>query len=91
EGFNISKQVVVISQKPNDIINYIILKLNRDATIYKAVGAYSNEEKQVVTTILSRRETVKLRRFIRSLDDKAFITITNTSEIIGKGFRNVDM
>lgn len=91
EGINISKQVVIISYKTDEIVNFIILKLKRDATIYKAVGAYSSEEKQVITTILSRRETIRLRNYVRSIDDRSFISITNTSEIIGKGFRNVDM
>ena len=44
--------------------------------------------KPLITTVLNRKQAIKLRSFIREIDKKAFITISNTSEIIGKGFRN---
>ena len=91
EGLNVSKQVVVISMKPEEVKSFIIEKLHRGATVYKASGAFSNEEKEVITTVLTRREAIKLRNFIREVDSRSFITITNTSEIIGKGFRTVDL
>lgn len=89
ESLNISKQFVIISEKPEEVKEFIVKVLKRGATIHKAYGAYSNEEKEVITAIMGRREAVKLRKFIRDIDEKAFIAITNSSEIIGKGFRNV--
>ncbi len=91
EGMNLSKQVVIISSKSKVIENFIIKELNRDATVYKAFGAYTRDEKEVVTTIVSRKQAVKLRMFTKGIDEKAFITISNTSEIIGKGFRNYEL
>lgn len=87
ESLNISKQFVIVSQKPKEIERYIVKELKRGATIHKGYGAYSNEEKEIITTIMNRRQAVKLRNFIKDLDPKAFISITSTSEIIGKGFR----
>jgi uncharacterized membrane-anchored protein YitT (DUF2179 family) len=89
ENLNISKHFVIISEKPEEVKAFIVNELKRGATIHKAYGAYSNEEKEVITTIMSRRQAVRLRKFIREIDKHAFISITNTSEIIGKGFRNV--
>ncbi|MGI6448811.1 MAG: YitT family protein [Desulfitobacteriia bacterium] len=89
EGLNISKQFVIVSDKSAEIQEFIVKELKRGATVHKAYGAFSHDEKEVITAIMSRRQAVRLRRFIREIDKKAFIAITNSSEIIGKGFRNV--
>jgi uncharacterized membrane-anchored protein YitT (DUF2179 family) len=90
EGLNVSKRMIIISSKPDEIIDYIVKELNRGATVYKAEGAFTHEPENVITTVLGRRQAIKLRTFIRSIDHSAFITISNTSETIGKGFRNID-
>lgn len=89
ESLNVSKQFVIISERPEEIKEFIVKELKRGATIHKAYGAFSHDEKEVITAIMSRRQAVRLRKFIREVDEKAFIAITNSSEIIGKGFRNV--
>ncbi len=90
EGLNISKQMIIISSKHQEIRDYIVNQLKRGATIYKAEGAFTQLQETVISTIVNRRQALKLRSFIRSIDPQAFITISNTSEIIGKGFRNID-
>lgn len=90
EGLNISKQMVIISSKHQEIRDYIVNQLHRGATIYKAEGAFTQLQETVISTIVSRRQALKLRSFIRSIDPQAFITINNTSETIGKGFRSID-
>jgi uncharacterized membrane-anchored protein YitT (DUF2179 family) len=88
ESLNISKQFVIISEKPKEVQEFIVKELKRGATVHKAYGAFSHEEKEVITAIMGRREAVRLRQFIRSIDKHAFISITSSSEIIGKGFRS---
>ncbi len=89
EGFNLRKQVVIVSDSPEPIKEYIIKNIKRGATIHTAVGAFTNEEKHVITSVMNRRQALELRNFIRRVDKNAFITITNSSEIIGKGFRSI--
>ncbi|MCX7841469.1 MAG: YitT family protein [Clostridia bacterium] len=91
EGMNVGKQIVIITTNPDKINEFIIKKLKRGATVTKAVGAYTKEEKHVITTVVNRSQAVRLRSFVRQADEKAFMTITNTSEIIGRGFRNADL
>lgn len=88
EGLNIRKQMIIISEKPELLEEYIIKTLHRGATIHNASGAFTGEKKQVITTVVSRNQSIALRNYIREIDPKSFITITNTSEIIGKGFRS---
>lgn len=90
EGLNISKQIVIISSKDLEIREFIVKELHRGATIYKAEGAFTHKQENVISTIVSRRQAIKLRTYIRSIDSSAFITISNTSETIGKGFRSID-
>ena len=53
-----------------------------------AEGSYSHEPKKVIMTVVNRDQALKLRKFVRSVEPHAFMMITNSSEIIGKGFRN---
>ena len=87
ESINVRKKVTIVSSSPERITAFIRDSLHRGATIYDARGAYTGREEHVITTVLKRREAVLLRNFIRRADPKAFITIVNSSETIGKGFR----
>lgn len=89
ESFNMRKQVVIVSDKSEEIKNYVINNIKRGATIHTATGAFTNEEKHVITTIMTRKQALDLRNFIKQVDKNAFITMTNSSEIIGKGFRSI--
>ncbi len=87
ENFNLCKYFTIISTNSAPICEFIQKTLNRSATIYKAEGAYSHEEKSVILAVMKRSQAVRLRRYVKTVDPSAFIMITNSSEIIGKGFR----
>ena len=86
EGFHLRKVCTVVTADPDPIRDFIVHKLNRSATEEKATGAYSQEEKWAVMTVLTPAQAQQLRNFLRVQDPHAFITIVNSSEIIGKGF-----
>jgi uncharacterized membrane-anchored protein YitT (DUF2179 family) len=50
---------------------------------------FTDEEKQVIYTVVSRREVAILEQFIHSIDPDAFITIMDTREILGEGFQSL--
>lgn len=87
ESINLCKYFTIICNNPQPICDFITQKLNRSATVYQAEGAYEHNQKSVVITIMKRSQAVELRNFIRVNQPTAFIAITNSSEIIGKGFR----
>lgn len=87
ENINVRKKVTIVSGNPEAITGYIIGELKRGATIYTAHGAFTGSEEQVITTVLNRHQAMQLRNFIRRSDPFAFITIVNSSETVGKGFR----
>ena len=89
ENFNLCKYFTIITNKPDEICRFISDELHRGATLYDASGAFTHEHKTIVITVLRRNQALLLQKFIRQNDPHAFIMITNTSEIIGKGFRGV--
>ena len=72
------------------VVDSAIESLNlRKVCEQKAFGIYTKTEQKVLMTLLTRSETNRLRIYLRHLDPHAFITIVNSSEIIGKGFRSI--
>lgn len=89
ESINLRKVCTVVTTNPGPVRDFIVKELNRSATEERAEGAYSHEEKWVLMTVLTRAQAQHLRRFVRRNDPHAFITIVNSSEIVGKGFRSI--
>lgn len=89
ESLNLSKYFNVICSEPEPICDYIEQQLHRGATIVHAKGAFTGQDKYIILTALNRVEAVKLRNFIKENAPDAFLLISNTSEIIGKGFHSV--
>lgn len=87
ERIHLSKVCTVVTANPNPVLDFIINDLHRSATVEKAYGAYTHHELSVLVVVLNRRQAVQLRNYLRANDSHAFITIVNSSEIIGKGFR----
>ncbi|MCR5581451.1 MAG: YitT family protein [Pseudobutyrivibrio sp.] len=87
ENINLAKYFTIICNDPEPIVDYIMNDLKKGATVYKAEGCFAHNEKTVILTILKRQQAVELKNFIRKNQPSAFIAITNSSEIIGKGFR----
>lgn len=86
ENINLCKYINIICDNPEPIIRFIEDDLNRSATVVKSKGAYSGKDKVMILTVVTRRQAVSLRNFLKNREPGAFIIITNTSEIVGKGF-----
>ena len=86
ESLNRRKSFIAITSCPQEVCDYITHTLNRSATCWEAEGAYTHEKKWVILAALSRAQAVALRVYVKSTDPHAFILVTNSSEIFGKGF-----
>ena len=89
ESLNLSKYFNVVCSNPEPICDYIVHSLGRGATICEAHGAFTGEQRYIIFTALNRQQAIKLRNFIKEKDPSSFILISNTSEIIGKGFHSI--
>lgn len=82
---------VITSEKyENDISDFITKKLRRTATISNTYsGAYEKEKKSVFLVALTGKQALELKHYIKELDNKSFMIVSNTSEISGKGFKEM--
>ncbi|MBR5994056.1 MAG: YitT family protein [Lachnospiraceae bacterium] len=87
ENINLCKYFTIICDDPEPICKYITDVLKKSATVFKAEGAYAHSEKTVILSVMRRSQAVMLRNYVRHNHPNSFIMITNSSEIIGKGFR----
>lgn len=90
ENINLCKYFTIVCDDAEPICHYINAELNRSATVYKAQGAYTHRPKTIILTVMKRGQAVQLRNYIKRTQPTAFMMITNSSEIIGKGFRGLN-
>ena len=89
ENIKVHKCFQVITSKPDEIIAFIVDELHRGATRMKGEGAFTHEDKTIILTVVNRPQAVLLRKQAKMIDPSCFILITNTTEIVGKGFRGL--
>ena len=90
ENIHTHKCFHIITANPGAIERFITGELNRGATRVHGEGVYTHEGREVLLTVVNRRQAIQLRQFVKKNDPTAFLLITNTGEIIGKGFRGLD-
>jgi len=76
----------IISEKYQEIIDEIFKSLERGVTKIEAVGAYSNQKKDLIICTIYRRNEYRLKEIIRNVDPNAFTFYMKTHEAIGEGF-----
>lgn len=86
-GMNTGKLTLIITNIPDQMVKEIDGMTGRGATILKAVGGYSGEEKQVVMCASNGKEMYAIRKRAHEVDEKAFVIIVDSNEVIGEGFR----
>lgn len=89
DGFNTAKELMIISKKEEEIIEFIIKELDRSCTVLNGYGGYTSEDIQVLYVVLYRRDYIQLRNFIKEIDPKAFISVNEVHEVLGEGFKDI--
>lgn len=88
QGFDIRKSVMIITDKEKQVAESIINRLVRGVTYLEGEGAYTGDKKKVIYCIVSLNQLAKLKQIVREIDEKAFITVSDTAEVMGSGFTN---
>lgn len=79
-------QVKIMSDKYEEINSMIHQKLDRGTTLYQTESGYLHKKGFLVMTVVSNRELPKLNQLIMDIDPKAFMVISQVSEVKGRGF-----
>lgn len=85
-GFTSKKLLLILTEKEDDIINYVIKDMNRGITALMAEGGYTRDKKRLLYVAVTTSQMINLKTKILRVDPKAFITIIDVSEVKGKGF-----
>lgn len=91
EGLSFKKSIFIVSDKHDEITNTIINQLHRGVTLFDGEGAFTHTSKHILYCIVGTREVAKLKLLIKKIDPLAFITITQTSQVIGHGRGFIDI
>jgi uncharacterized membrane-anchored protein YitT (DUF2179 family) len=87
QGLDETKEVMIVSDKPEEIAEVLMARLGRGVTFLEGKGGYSGESKYVLYTLISRLEVAKLKAIIDELDENAFVTISDVHEVMGGKFK----
>lgn len=87
-GFDYAKNMMIFSSKTKEISDYIIKNLDRGVTAFYARGVFTNQDREVLMTIVSPSDARALAPYIRKVDPNAFIALSNVHEVLGEGFRS---
>lgn len=88
-GLSRKNLLLILTDREEDVINYIINDLHRGVTSLFAEGEYTHDRKKMLYCIVTTRQMIELKNTIHLVDPRAFVTIIDISEVRGKGFKNI--
>ena len=89
DGFNVKKEVTIMSDKNEEIQEYILHSLKRGLTVYDAVGGYTGKAKKSIVTVLERNQYSKLKTELKEIDPHCFLIVRTVHEVMGEGFEKL--
>ncbi|EFM25623.1 MULTISPECIES: YitT family protein [Peptoniphilus] len=85
-GFDTKYHITIITNKIEEINQFILVDLYRGSTLYDAKGGYKGDARTIIVTVVDKKDYVKLKEFIRKTDKEAFMYVSNVTEVEGYGF-----
>ena len=88
-GGETATQVMIITDKISDVLNYIHLHIDRGSTIIPARGGYTQQNKEIIMTVLMRDQYALLEKSVKEIDPGAFLIVSEVTEVHGQGFYRI--
>ncbi len=85
-SMNMNKYFTIVCNQPDLIVDFISKDLHHSATLVSGTGSYTSMHRTIIYAAVKMREARSLIRYVKQVDPHAFLFVTNSSEIIGKGF-----
>lgn len=83
-----ARQVTIISELYDQILEHLHGEIDRGSTLYKARGGYTRKDKEIIMTVVTRQQYYELEKKVLEIDADAFLIVSNVTEVHGLGFRN---
>lgn len=90
-GLNQAKLCYIITNRPSEVSAEIMDNLKRGVTKIESVGMYTNTSHSMLMVCVRPAQVTQLRNLLRNLDDKAFVMVSDASEVYGEGFKRITM
>lgn len=90
-GFDESKAIFIMSEKHQEIANFIMKKMGRGVTFLEGEGAYLHQRRRVVYAVITMPQLARLKFFVKSTDPNAFLVVADVTEVQGSGFKAVQI
>ena len=87
-SFDRRRLVFIVTRNPEPAVEFIIKELNRGVTMMDSRGGYTREDQPTLMCLLSRRQVVDLKRFLGENDPRAFMVVSEATEVLGRGFKD---
>jgi uncharacterized membrane-anchored protein YitT (DUF2179 family) len=86
-GFDKTKVAYIFSDRYDEIANGVMQKIRRGVTVLDGTGWYTKEDKKVILCVVKKNEIFPLKTLVRSIDENAFMILSEAEETIGQGFK----
>jgi uncharacterized membrane-anchored protein YitT (DUF2179 family) len=87
-SFDKRRLVLVVTVDPCPVLDYVTTELGRGVTKIESHGGYSGDDRPTLMCVLTRRQTVDLKRFLAKNQPRAFMVVSEAREVVGKGFKS---
>ncbi len=87
DGMDYARSAIIVSNKSDEVAEAIMDGLSRGATALKGRGLYTGQEREVLYTVVNRKEINQLIDMVKAIDPQCFMIINNVHEVLGEGFK----
>ena len=82
-------QLLIFSEKYQEIADYVCNTMERGVTVLKAQGWFTRRDRSVLLILLTRQELSNLSKVVNAIDPKAFLSVSAASGVYGEGFEQI--
>jgi uncharacterized membrane-anchored protein YitT (DUF2179 family) len=86
-GFGRSKMVLIITNNEPEVRHAILHEIDRGVTRLSGLGGYTDDTRPILMCVIDQTEFTKLKQIVKTVDPKAFVIVTDASEVLGEGFK----
>ena len=87
DGPSYDKLLFIISDRQDEIREFILDKMDRGGTYIKSTGMYTAQQRDMIFLVVSRNEVSMLQNMIHQIDPASFVVIVDAYETYGDGFK----
>lgn len=87
QGLDFAKVIYIVTDQEQPILDELAGRMGRGVTVLPAKGGFSGKNKSMLMTVARRNEVAQTLQLVKSIDNRAFIILSNATEVHGEGFK----